>query len=138
MKMYEKSCRKHNSLYIVFYLSIYSSVFQHFHAKSANYTEKQPVLRENGRNHCVFSLKRLKTNHLAAFTRIFCMFHSVFAEISLRGNDNGRISQHLVAGLSTHNRHQREKQFVSRNTPRHPLFHRVFIKHPFFDSNKKF
>ena len=85
-----------HTLYYI-YIYIYSSVFQHFHAKSEKYTEKQSIPRENDENHCVFSLKRLKTNRFVAFMRIFRAFRPVFAEITLFGNDNGEITYDFVA-----------------------------------------
>ena len=42
-----------HTLYSI-YIYIYSSVFQLFHAKSAKYTNKRVIQRENGGNHCVF------------------------------------------------------------------------------------
>ena len=116
--MYE-SCGMHNFSYIIFslYIYIYSSVFQLFHAKSANYTEKQSIPRENDGNHCVFSLKQLKTNHSAAFTRIFCAFRPVFAEITLFGNDNGEFAHDFVAEQTTHTRHRCKNKSASRNIP---------------------
>lgn len=105
-----------HTLYSI-YIYIYSSVFQHFHAKSAKYTEKQSIPRENDGNHCVFSLKQLKTNHPAAFTRIFCAFPPVFAEITLFGNDNGEFAHDFVAEQTTHTRHRCKNKSASRNTP---------------------
>ena len=85
------------------YIYIYSSVFQYFRVKSAKYTKKQTIQRENDENHCVFSLKRLKTSHFKAFTRIFRAFRSVFAKISLCGNDNGEFTHDFVAEQPTQN-----------------------------------
>jgi len=116
--MYE-SCRKHNFSYIVFYIYIYifASIFQHIHAKSADYTEKQSIPRGNKRNPCVFSMKQNETTHFAAFTRIFHVFCLVFAEIGLCGNDDGKFQVHFVAEQPTHTRHRYEKKSASRNTP---------------------
>ena len=158
--MYE-SCRKHNFSYIVFYIYIYiyiqvfSNLFSNFllfHQKKqeilqkmmcfAVYFYKSHRICGGFREICVFScvsiVKRTVFVCIPAKLHHFIAFYSVFTEITLFGNDNGEFMRHLVAGLSTHNRHQREKKFVSRNTPRHPFFHRVFIMPPFFDSNKKF
>lgn len=116
--MYE-SCRKHNFSYIVFYIYIYiySSVFQLFLAKSAKYTKKRVVSSENGGNHCVFWRKRMKTNRSAMFSQKFRAFRSVFAEISLCGNDNGEFIHDFVAEQTTHPRHRCKNKSASRNIP---------------------
>ena len=117
--MYE-SCQNNNFSYIVFYIYIYSSVFQLFLAKSAKYTKKRVIPRENDGNHCVFLQKRTKTNHFPAFSRIFRAFHSVFAEISLCGNDNGEFTHDFVAEQTTHTRHRCKNKSASRNIPPPP------------------
>ena len=65
--------------------------------KSAKYTEKQSIPRENNEIHCVYLRKQTKTTHYASFARIFCAFRSVFAEITLFGNDNGEFQHDFVA-----------------------------------------
>jgi hypothetical protein len=50
-------------------------------------------------------MKRSETKHFAAFTRIFHAFLSVFAEITLFGNDNGEFTRDFVAEQTTHTRH---------------------------------
>ena len=119
--MYE-SCRNYTFSYIVFYIYIYiySSVFQHFYIKSAKYTKKRVISSENDRNHCVFSRKRTKTNHFSAFSRIFHAFRSVFAEISLCGNDNGEFTHDFVAEQTTHTRHRCKNKSASPNIPPPP------------------
>ena len=110
-----------HTLYSI-YIYIYSSVFQHFHIKSANYTKKQTIPRENDGNTCIFSMKRSETKHFAAFTRIFHAFLSVFAEITLFGNDNGEFTRDFVAEQATHTRHRCKNKSASRNIPpRHPV-----------------
>ena len=81
------------------------------------YTEKQSVPRENDGNRCVFSLKRLKTSNFTAFMRIFCAFRSVFAELTLFGNDNGEFQVHFVVEQTTQKRDGVCKTFFSRNIP---------------------
>ena len=136
--MYE-SCRKHNFSYIVFYIFIYSSVFQLFLVKSAKYTKKCIIPRENDGNHCVFLRKRMKSNHFTAFSRKFHAFHSVFAEISLCGNDNGEFTHDFVAEQPTHTRHRCKNKSASRNIP--PATRLCFMAcrvAVFFDFSKNF
>ena len=68
------------------------------------------------------SAEMIENNSFCSNCAGISLFHSEIEEISLQGNDNGGITQQFVAGLSTHNRH--------------PLFYRVFIKHPFFELKK--
>ena len=118
----------YTQLYIYIYkLSIFSAKFLESYLILEQLAKKLPDFNRIAQN--PFESMRYFTD-----SSLFC----VNVRWNGRFNGNGEFSQHFVAGLSTHNRHQGEKQFVSRNTPRHPLFHWVFIKHPFFDSNKKF
>ena len=138
--MYE-SCRNYNFSYIVFYIYIYiySSVFQQFHIKSAKYTKKCVVPRENDGNHCIFSRKRRKADRFTALSRIFHAFRSVFAEISLCGNDNGEFAHDFVAEQTTHTRHRCKNKSASRNIP--PATRLCFEARRvavFFDFSKKF
>ena len=127
-----------HTLYSI-YIYIYSSVFQHFHIKSANYTKKQTIPRENDGNTCIFSMKRSETKHFAAFTRIFHAFLSVFAEITLFGNDNGEFTRDFVAEQTTHTLHRCKNKSASRNIP--PATRLCFEAcrvAVFFDFSKKF
>ena len=103
-----------HTLYSI-YIYINSSVIQLFLVKSAKYTKKQTITRENDGDHCAFSRKRAKTNHFAAFSQIFRAFHSVFAKIALCGNDNGEFTHDSVAELTTHTRHRCKNKSTSRN-----------------------
>ena len=49
--------------------------------------------------------------------RIFCVFRSVFAELTLFGNDNGEFQVHFVAEQTTQKRNGVCKTFFSRNIP---------------------
>ena len=108
---------ENTTFHTLYSIYIYSSVFQLFLIKSANYTKKQTIPRENDENTCVFSLKQRKTNHFTVFTRIFRAFCSVFAEITLFGNDNGEFTHDFVAEQTTHTRHRCENKSASRNIP---------------------
>ena len=108
----------HCILYI--YIYIYSCVFQHFHAKSAKYTKKQAIPRENSGNHCEFLRKRTKTSRSDALSRIFRAFRSIFVEISLCGNDNGEFTHDFVSEQTTHTRHRCKNKSASRNIPPPP------------------
>ena len=65
-------------------------------------------------------MKRSETKHFAAFTRIFHAFLSVFAEITLFGNDNGEFTRDFVAEQATHTRHRCKNKAASRNIPPPP------------------
>ena len=93
---------ENTTFHTLYYIYIYSSVFQHFHAKSAKYTKKQAVPRENDGNTCIFSMKQNETSRFTVFTWIFQSFRSVFAEISLFGNDNGVFTHDFVTEQTTH------------------------------------
>jgi len=63
---------------------------------------------------CVYS------HRFAAFMQKFRVFHSVFAEISLHGNDNGEFQVHFVAEQTTQNGYRGAKKSASRNIPPPP------------------
>ena len=54
------------------------------------------------------------------FSWKFYAFHSVFAKISLCGNDNGELIDHFDAEQPTQKRNGVCKTFFSHNIPRHP------------------
>lgn len=81
---------------------IYIQAFSNIFHKIGRIYKKQSIPRENDENHCVFSLKRMKTNHFVAFAQIFRAFRPVFAEITLFGNDNGEFIYDFVAEQTTH------------------------------------
>ena len=108
---------ENTTFHTLYSLSIYSSVFQLFLAKSAKYIKKRVIPRENNGNHCAFSRKQRKTNRFTALSRIFHAFRSVFAEISLCGNDNGEFQHDFVAEQTTHTRHRCKNKSASRNIP---------------------